>query len=246
MIPVRRQGPRRQSPPSNPSREEGGTAVYGSYSRSFDAVFGSRRDGSALDAETGTQWEGGLKSDLGRMDLSLTVAAFHIVEDNVTIPDPANELFYLQVGQQRSRGVEAELTGQMSRKWSLQANAARLDTAVTRDLRTDLVGNRFRGVPLHSASLWSRYNWVQGPRKTIGAAVGLVHVGDRAGDIENTFTLPDYTRWDLGLFYEKDRLSASFYAENVLDTRYEAGSISALQVYPGAPSSVRGSLRWTF
>jgi iron complex outermembrane recepter protein len=101
-------------------------------------------------------------------------------------------------------------------------------------------------VPLNSGNLWTRYNFLQRLEQTFGAAVGLVAVGGRPGDLANNFELPGYARWDAGLYYQRRQLTMSIYFENVFDIQYYKGSVSAFQVVPGAPFNVRGTLRWLF
>ncbi len=60
------------------------------------------------------------------------------------------------------------------------------------------------------------------------------------------FLLPDYTRWDAGVYYKRGRLDTSLYVENIFDTRYYTSSISQYQIMPGAPFTVRAQAGWRF
>jgi iron complex outermembrane receptor protein len=222
-------------------------AFYGSYSQSFNPVFGARSDSMPLVPETGFQWEGGLKADLLDKKLTFTAAGFFIVRDNVAVPDPTKDLFFFrQVGQERSQGAELSLVGKLADNWSIIANYAYIDTKVLDDLDPMIVGKRFLSVPLNSGNLWTRYNLLQRTEQTFGVALGLVGIGERPGDLANTFTLPAYARWDAGLYYQRRNLSVSLYFENIFDVQYYAGSVSIFQIIPGAPFNVRGALRWAF
>ena len=136
--------------------------------------------------------------------------------------------------------------GDLTEEWSIIANYAYIDARTTQDLRTEFVGQRFRGVPFHNASLWTRYNLLHESERILGAAVGLVCLSDRPGDLQDSFALPGYVHCDMGLYYQQHGLSLSLYVENLLDTSYYAGSISTLQVFPGAPITARGAIRWDF
>ncbi|MBL7590304.1 TonB-dependent receptor, partial [Escherichia coli] len=61
---------------------------------------------------TGEQVEAGTRVDL-TPGLTLSAAAFQIVRDNVAATDPRNPTFSVITGQQRSRGVEADLAGEI-------------------------------------------------------------------------------------------------------------------------------------
>jgi iron complex outermembrane receptor protein len=222
-------------------------AAYGSYSQSFNPVFGIASAGGALVPETAFQWEGGIKADLLDKKLSFSAAGYYIVKNNVAVPDPTKDIFFfLQLGQARSQGAELSLAGKLTEYWSIIANYAYTDTKVTQNQDPTLVGKRFLSVPFNSGSLWTRYNFLQRPDKTLGAAIGLVGVGDRPGDLQNSFELPSYARWDAGFYYRRRQLSISVYFENVFDIQYYTGSVSAFQVIPGAPFNVRGAVRWEF
>ena len=88
-------------------------AMYGTYSQSFDPVFGRRADGRALTPETGAQWEGGFKVNLLENTLSFTAAGFHIVKNNVTFADPVDDLFFVQLGQGAQSGRRVEPGGRL-------------------------------------------------------------------------------------------------------------------------------------
>ena len=69
--------------------------------------------------------------------------------------------------------------------------------------------------------------------------LGYVYVGERRGDYATPLRLPSYSRWDAGFFGQYGRWDMTAYIENILDVRYETGSISQYQVYPGAPANFR-------
>jgi iron complex outermembrane receptor protein len=61
-------------------------------------------------------------------------------------------------------------------------------------------------------------------------------VGDRAGDATNSFTLPDYWRYDAGLYYKWRNWNFKLTCENVTDERYYLASQGVPDIIqPGAP-----------
>ncbi len=108
------------------------------------------------------------------------------------------------------------------------------------------VGQRFRNSPFNSGNVWSRYNLVQETCQTFGVALGAVYVGDRPGDLFDSFSLPGYLRWDTGVYYTRNRLNASLYLENIFNQRYYAGSVNNLTILPGAPFTARAMVGVTF
>ena len=91
-------------------------------------------------------------------------------------------------------------------------------------------------MPHHGFSLWNRYQ----VRTRLGAGLGILNRSDMYAAIDNTVTLPQYTRVDAALFYsltEKVRLQAN--VENLLDRKYYVNADSNTNISPGFPRAVR-------
>ncbi|MDP1797265.1 MAG: TonB-dependent receptor, partial [Planctomycetaceae bacterium] len=143
-------------------------------------------------------------------------------------------------------GVELSLIGQMTDRWTTTTNYTLTDALIHDDTDPTIDGRRPRNVPRHTVNVWSRYNVIQNEVHTLGGGLGLVYVDDRLAAYGGTLRLPDFTRWDSGVFYRRGRFDAALYIENMFDKRYYAGSISDLQITPGAPTTLRGQVGVTF
>ncbi|NJL41090.1 MAG: TonB-dependent siderophore receptor, partial [Leptolyngbyaceae cyanobacterium SM1_4_3] len=108
-------------------------ALYTSYSRSFLPTFGLNADGEAFEPTRGTQYEAGAKVDFLDGRLSATLAAYEITRSNITTPDPDNRDFSIQVGEQRSRGIEFDVGGEVLPGWNIIASYAHTNAEVTED-----------------------------------------------------------------------------------------------------------------
>jgi iron complex outermembrane recepter protein len=208
------------------------------YSTDFDpAVSGIFAQGTSLRPLTAQSWEGGMKLDLLDRKLSLTANGFYIDQKNVI----TQTTFVLseQIGEQRAQGAELAATGRLTDQWSIIANYAYVDSRYVEAGFPEQTGNRARGVPYNNANIWTRYNVIQDRCQTLGAALGMVYVGNRPGDIIDSFSLDPYTRWDAGVYYQRGLLTASLYFENIFNIHYDTGSINNLAVFPGAPATVR-------
>jgi iron complex outermembrane receptor protein len=220
-------------------------SLYTTYSLSFDPPPGGAfRNPTPLRPETGRIVEGGIKADLLNKQLSLTMAGFYIVKDNVTTADTF--FFATQIGEQRAQGVEMSAVGKLTDRWSVIGNYAYIDSRILKEADPTLVGDRFRGIPFNNANLWTRYNLIQEACQTFGLGLGVVYNGDRPGDLGNSFNLPGYVRWDAGIYYKRNAFNAAVYFENIFDQRYYTGSVDSLTIYPGAPFTVRASIGVTF
>jgi iron complex outermembrane receptor protein len=191
-------------------------SLYASYSRSFQQVTGRAFDQSLFEPQRGTQYEIGAKADLTSR-LSATLALFDLTRSNVLTEDPDNPNFDIQTGEQRSRGVEFFVSGEVLPGWNITGGYAYTDARITRD-NTFEVGNRLNNAPEHSLSLWSTYQITTGDLSGLGVGLGLFYTGERQGDLANTFSLPSYLRTDASIFYERDRFRAAVGEEKAVDS----------------------------
>ena len=76
--------------------------------------------------------------------LSATLAVYELRRQNVTTADPDNPGFSIQTCEQRARGIELDLAGDLSPAWKLLGSAAYTDATPTKD-NTFTPGNRIQG-----------------------------------------------------------------------------------------------------
>lgn len=174
-------------------------AVYGNYVTSLGNSNGITAGGQVVAPEIGKQREVGLKADLFDHRLNATLAFYHLTKNNVLTRDLASgdPFAVIPVGEQRSRGIEFDMVGRITEAVSVIGSYAYTDTRVTQD-HSGLQDHRMPNVPLHSGSLWMKYDFREwrGPLKGFSLGFGPYIAGSRHGDIENTFTLPGYVRLD--------------------------------------------------
>lgn len=222
-------------------------ALYANFSRSFaPSGVGSRNpDGAPFDPTTGEQFEVGVKTELFDGGLTATLAAYQLTRQNITTPDPDRPGFDLQVGEQRSRGIELDVIGSPLPGLDLIATYAYIDAEITED-NSGNEGNRPVNVAEHSASLWAVYELQEGILEGLGFGAGLFFVGEREGDLENSFTLPSFVRTDIGLYYRRDNWRIGLNINNLFDVDYFTSSFDRLSVYYGEPLTVQGTVSVTF
>jgi iron complex outermembrane recepter protein len=199
-------------------------SAYGSYSQSFAPNTDTTASGAALEPERGQGYEVGVKSDLIEGKLFATLAYFDISKQNVSVTDPANPLFSIASGGQRSRGIEFDISGELAPGLKLVASYAYTDAKVAADSDPTLVGKKLFGVPEHAASLWTTYELQQGQMQGLGFGAGLNFKGDRQGDLENTYRLGSYLTADAAIFYKKDDWRFGLNFKNIGDLKYVESS----------------------
>jgi iron complex outermembrane receptor protein len=220
-------------------------SLYASYSKSFKPVAGTTFGGTPFDPETGEQVEAGIKTEFLDGRVGATLAWYELKRQNVTTADPVNTGFSIQTGEQRSRGVELDVTGNIGSGWNLIGSAAYTDAEVTKD-NTFTPGNRIQGVPQVSGSLWVTHEIQDGDWKGLGFGAGVFAAGEREGDLANSFQVPGYVRADASLFYRSKHWRATVGLKNLLDKEYIESPVSRNEIYPGVPLTVLGTLEVGF
>ncbi|MDF5712131.1 MAG: TonB-dependent siderophore receptor [Nostoc sp. S4] len=221
-------------------------SLYASYSRSFVPNSGRSVDNELFEPSRGTQYEIGVRGEFLDGRLSTNLAAYHLTKTNVTTSDLDNPGFFILTGEQRSQGIELDVSGEILPGLKVIASYAYTDAEVTKD--NDIpVGNRLLNVPEHQASLWTTYEIQQGDLQGLGFGLGLFYVGSRQGDLANSFQVNDYLRTDTALYYRRDRLKAAINIRNLFDIYYVSsveGGNTFLGI--GEPFTIVGSVSWEF
>jgi iron complex outermembrane recepter protein len=222
-------------------------SLYASYTQSFQPDRFLGRSGATNEPfkpTEGTQYEVGIKADINEK-LSATLAAFEITKTNVVTADPNDPDLSIQVGEQRSRGLELDLGGEILPGWNIIASYTYTDAITSKDNNIP-VGNRLINVPEHAASLWTSYELQGGDLKGLGFGLGLYYVGDRNADLNNTSILPSYFRTDSAIYYKRDNWKAALNFRNLFNETYYETSQGRNTIYPGAPFTVIGSFSVQF
>ena len=219
-------------------------SLYASYTRSFSPTIGRSVDGEPFEPGRGTQYEIGVKADINNR-LSATLALYDLTRTNVTTADPDNPDFEIQTGEQNSQGIELFVSGEILPGWNIIGGYAYTDAQITED-ETFEVGNRINNVAESSFNLWTSYEIQQGNLQGLGFGIGFFYVGDRQGDLDNSFPLPSYFRTDAAIFYNRGQFRAALNFRNLFDVDYFESAYGDLSVYPGEPFTVLGTVSWQF
>jgi iron complex outermembrane recepter protein len=223
-------------------------SLYASWSRSFEPQFGFDRLGEPFVPVTGDQFDVGVKTDFLDNKLSTTLAVYQITRQNDFQLDPVDNNFQIQIGEQRSRGVEFDLTGEPLPGLRLIANYAYTDAIITEDT-TGLEGTRINEVPEHSGGFWTVYELQKGSLKGLGFGTGVVVSGERLGLDARTggqFTVPTQAVTNALIYYQRDDWKVQLNLDNLFDVMDVDGIGSSDSVFFGAPFTVRGQLSAEF
>lgn len=218
--------------------------AYFSYSAIFTPQSELTVSGGALKPVTGRQYEVGLKGAFLSGALQTSLAAFQLDTNDRAVSDPNNIRYYVSSGRARSRGVEAEVTGQPLPGWNVYAGYTWLETQYLSD---PTYGNLSLQPeePRHNFKFWSTYQIQNGLLKDVSFGAGL-QVSSR--------TARDYVVWqgsyallDLQAGYKVNpRLSTTLTVNNVTNKVYWARLPTNYYGNYGAPRSIMAAIRTTF
>lgn len=223
-------------------------SLYASYAHSFGTTNGFDADGRYVSPQVGTQYELGAKyaSPDGRLMASAT--AYQLTKTNIPEYDPVN-FFPHYVGEARSRGMELDVAGQLTRHLSVQASGTLNQTVITDDPVSGTQGNRLGGAAPRFSNLWLKYDLKPDATSGWSLGAGAYASAQRQGDDGNTWQLPGYARFDAMAAYHcllgRALLTAHLNVANVFDRVYFDHGGYGFAAY-GAPRSVQGAVRVEF
>ncbi len=223
-------------------------SVYASYTLSYLPRAGEQLSSlsltnQALDPEEFRNYELGAKWDV-LPALAFTAAVYNLDRSNVAVPDPLDPTRSILVDAQRTRGVELELSGNPSDRWSMTGGYAFQDGTITQSISATVpAGSTLAQLPDHSLSLWNKYDF----SSRWGVGLGILYRSDMFAATDNTVVLPAYTRVDAaGFFTLSPRFRAQLNIENLFDANYYPNAHSNTNITPGAPIAARLSLTTRF
>ena len=221
-------------------------SFYASAGKSFRPNSGGDENGNAFAPQSGRALEAGAKWLSADERLTATMAVFDIRKSNVLTRSPTNANFNVAAGQARSRGIEADVAGQLDAHWRLTGNLAYTDTEVTRDNNPAMLGRRLANIPRVSGGLFAiREDRLFDGRYGIGG--GVVHVGERTGNATDTYRLPAYTTVRLTAYWQiNPRVRVTLDVNNLFDKTFYVASWNNLTVLPGLGRQVVAGLQAKF
>ena len=180
------------------------------------------------------QHELGVKADYGTF--TSTLSLFQITKPSGEL---ASGVFAVQ-GQQRNRGLEMNVFGEVAPGTRLLGGVTLLDAQLSKTSVAGNRGNKPVGVPQVQANLWAERDtsWLEGLTLTAGA----IHTGSQYVNQANTQKLDDWTRFDVGARYTTliDERPTTFRAtvQNVFDQAYWSGVASYGAFSQGSPRTL--------
>lgn len=230
-------------------------SFYASYGNSFSPQFPNQRtlDNRLFDPSIGEQFEAGVKLSGFRGKLSGSLALYNLTYKNLVVADPNNPGTSIQTGEQRSRGIELDISANPVRGLNLTGNYAAINAVVSKDTEATLIGRFLPNTARHNGNFWATYRFVGANNflRNFGIGAGLQAVGKRFTNLSNFGVVPGFARVDATAFYdfsanEKTNMRFAVNLQNLTNKRYYESAFGFNDtVYPGSPFRALFSLKIT-
>ena len=193
---------------------------------------------------TGYSYEAGFKAALFGRHLTVTGAAYRIVQDDILTRDPADPQLTVQGGTQSSQGLELSLAAQPTSRLSLGASLGYADAnydALVEAGGADRTGNRPINVPSTTGAANASWRLPWFPVTVSGF---VRHASGFYTDTANTIFVRGRTTFDAAVSWQAlPQLAVALRGRNLTDAFYgEYSGYNSTDVYIGAPRSVEVSL----
>lgn len=229
------------------------TSVYALYDQSFVQQTGLDSNLQVFKPVKGNDIEGGIKKEWfgGRWVSSLT--AYRIIRENAKIglgmKDSRGADVFEALGETETKGIEADINGEIIPGLNANINYAYTSSKVTKDAPNKVgattVGNLTPNTAAHVTNAWLSYRIGKGPLTGFGASAGIQWLAKRTYGTTKTYNMPDYFRMDGGLNYSKGRYNVSFLVNNLADKRRLLTSASFSNNYYSYIVEARRNFRMT-
>lgn len=217
-------------------------SLYANAGRSFSPP--APRASGESEPQESRQIEVGLRKEWLEGRVNGVFAAYELERENIGIPDDNG--FTQQVGDQRSRGFEMELTADLGRQMRALLAYAYTDSELTRFseaffislqpptlVTVDRSGNASPFAPEHLAKLWLSRAFDGGWR----VAAGARYVDDQFIAEDNQSSIDGYLLFDAAVSHTRGPWRFRLNLQNLTDEEYETRGFGSTSVIPGEPIS---------
>jgi iron complex outermembrane receptor protein len=213
------------------------SSFYVSAGKSFRGNSGTDIAGNPFDPQRSRSYEAGWKLQTLDQRLGANFAVYDITKTNVlTASDVPG--YSVTAGRVKSSGFEADVYGQLDTHWRVTGNFAWDDARVDKD-KTLASGTRIANVPEFSAGMLVIREAALGNGDRYGVGAGANYVGNRSGNVADTYSLPAYATAKLVGYWQINKaVRLSVDVHNLFNRNYYMASWNSLYVTPGAECSI--------
>lgn len=230
---------------------DNGVSPYLSYSTAYNPTQQVSSSSGPLDPTTSEQYEAGVKYEPKGWNTTVSASIYDLRKKDDSLYDSVVG-DYRNIGRSRAKGVELEVSSDLTDNFNLTSAYTYTDSRITKDAPGSLLEDRqITGVPRNQASIWATYRFLDGGLKGLRIGGGVRHF-----DSTFAYTSPalygkldtgDVTLVDAALGYSiTEQWSAELNARNVLDKEYVAGCNNAGRCYWGEERTLLATLTYNW
>jgi iron complex outermembrane recepter protein len=230
--------------------------LYGTYTQGYNpqdaTVQSDPLSGGPFDPIRSSLSEAGLKTEWLDGRLTANVSYYQITQTNTLYSANAadNPNLMIQIGEEKSKGVEFDVTGNILPNWNLivtySHNDAKITDAGTRAADQALVNLQKPNAPKNQGSMWTKYTFTIPALRGLGLGLGGNYVGERNLSLNNAQTIPSYMILNGGIYYKIDKFQFQVNLNNISNKTYWVGGYDYLRLFPGAPRNFLATVSYTF
>ena len=222
--------------------------LYASYSSAFvpragDQLTSLTLSNANLDPEQFINTEIGLKWQLSQ-GIFTTLALYNLDRQNVAVNDPDNPGQSLLIDAQTSKGLEWEISGNITKQLQLTAGYAYQDAEITQTISSSaLKGAVIPLVPKNSGFVWGRWDI----NNMWGIGLGITSQSSVYTSTSNKVKLPGFTRVDSAIYFTQNQhIEWQLNFENMTDKYYYSSAHNDNNISIGTPRAYILSANITF
>lgn len=215
-------------------------SVYSSYSNIFVPQTKKTADNQTLKPRQGNQFETGIKASFLNQRLNTSLAVFQLNDQHRALRDDRypDDYYYLEAGKVRSRGIEAEVIGQLRPHWNVIVGYTYFTNKYINDAQ-------YQGLPFSTAEpkssvkIWNTYDLptgeLQGLKLGVGVSAVSHYYGSRGTQLDRK--QGGYALVNAMVSYPLNlHTTIALNAENLTDRKYYAstGGMNSYNTY-GTP-----------
>jgi iron complex outermembrane recepter protein len=225
-------------------------SAYATYNRGFDAFEASTSTeifNSPFKPQISYVLEAGAKGNFFNDKLAATLSVYQLTLLNVAVSanDISNPNLYVQQGQNQSKGVEAEVVGDILPNLSITLSYAYCVAKVTESKVPSQVGMLVENAPKNTSGSWIKYVFTRGAIKGLGIYAGHSGVSVRS-TLDPSITLPGYFVLSGGVNYKYKHFIIAANVKNITNQTYWMGAYNNVNKWPGAPRNLMVNLGYKF
>jgi iron complex outermembrane recepter protein len=228
-----------------------GVSVFGGVSKSWLSNFNSENTQQGIGpAESGMQYEGGLRFASFDDKIVLNTAVFRVLRNDVAVaftPIAGSTIEEVAFDDYKVDGVEASLDARITDQWHVLANATAMDPVVTASPQTvvqsTVLDHAPQGVPRYLANLWTTYDFSIAGIHGFQVGAGVNYQDKSYSDNTNVNSIPAATVLNAEVAYLSPTWDVILNVKNLTNARYFVAA-NAAGAYVADPLSAFLTIRF--